>query len=268
MGKKMSRAPIYYALAQVRFNAVLALDQYVPTIQDDFRKVGFTDYQKVFLATINLASTDPAQQNQQVPAFQPVARHLFLNEARTAGFTLDQAGIIFHVTDYHTFEPFLESVLQGLDIVHRAATLSYSERIGLRFLDAICPTQGDDISAYLAPSVLGLFDKLAPRELVYAFSETRTKSGNATLVSRSVIYRQEVAGPVMFPQDLQPIPLTLGEQFKTVKGIYAVVDTDSWLEEREKFEIGGLQKRLILLHNDLSRSFELMVTPHALHSWE
>ena len=83
MGKKMSRAPIYYALAQVRFNAVLALDQYVPTIQDDFRKVGFTDYQKVFLATINLASTDPAQQNQSflqpadfkfLPFFQPTVR--------------------------------------------------------------------------------------------------------------------------------------------------------------------------------------------------
>ena len=38
MSKKMTNAPVYFALAQVRFNAVLALDQYVSTILRQFQK--------------------------------------------------------------------------------------------------------------------------------------------------------------------------------------------------------------------------------------
>ena len=39
MSKKMSRAPVYLALAQVRFNRLLALDNYAPTIQEALRKL-------------------------------------------------------------------------------------------------------------------------------------------------------------------------------------------------------------------------------------
>lgn len=53
MGKKMENAPVYYVLAQVRFNAVLALEQYVPAIQDSLRKMGFPDYEKAVVATLS-----------------------------------------------------------------------------------------------------------------------------------------------------------------------------------------------------------------------
>ena len=267
MGHKMKNAPIYYALAQVRFNAVLALEQYVPAIQDSLRKVGFTDYQRVLQAMINLTIGAGAPPPPNIGALQPVARHLFLNEAKTAGFSLDQSMLMFHTTDYDTFDAFSDAFRKGVEIVHSAASLSYSERIGLRFLDAVCPNDKEGLSAYLTPSVLGLFDKLAPRELVHVFSETRTKAGNATLVSRAIVYRQDQEGAV-FPQDLQPVPLELIDRFKKVKGLYAVIDTDSWLEEREKFSLPSLDKRLLLLHDDLRKSFDLMVTPHALKTWE
>ena len=90
MGKRMTNAPVYYALAQVRFNAVLALDQYVSTIQDNLRKAGYPDFEKSFMAAINLNLG--AGQGQAVPALQPQSRYQFLNEGRTSGFF----GSIFH----------------------------------------------------------------------------------------------------------------------------------------------------------------------------
>ncbi len=266
MGKKMARAPIYYALAQVRFNTVLALEQYAPLIQEYMRKNGFPDFEKAFVATISISPAG-ALQNPSFPSLQPQARYSFLTEARLAGFILDQSMMMFHTTDYSTFEPFLETFVRGLEVVNKEAGLSYSERVGIRFLDAVCPGPNESLSEYLVPSVLGLFDKLAPRELVHTSSETRTKEGNTNLTSRTIIYHQDQEGAVFSP-DLQPVQIKLAERFSKIKGLYAVLDTDSWLEEREKFDVPGLERRLDLLHKELSRSLDLTVTPHAIKSWE
>ncbi len=265
MGKKMTNAPVYYVLAQVRFNAVLALDQYVSPIQDNLRKAGYPDFEKSFMATINLNLG--AGQGQAVPAMQPQARYQFLDEHRTAGFILDQSGIIFQTTNYDTFEPFLAECAKGLSVVHGAAELNYSERVGIRFLDAVCPKPDEKISQYLAPSLLGLMDQLAPRELIHSQSETRTQFEKTTLVSRATILRQEPEGAA-FPTDFGVVSIRLAEKFRKVKGLYAIIDTDCWLEDRAKFDVGSLEKRLRSLHDEIRRSFDLMVTPHALRVWE
>ena len=56
--------------------------------------------------------------------------------------------------------------MKGLTWLHEIAELVYSERVGVRFLDAICPSETETLAPYLRPEVLGLFDKLDPRELV------------------------------------------------------------------------------------------------------
>ena len=49
MGKKMKNAPVYYALAAVRFNTLAFLDQYVPALQDQLRKAGYPDFDKAVI---------------------------------------------------------------------------------------------------------------------------------------------------------------------------------------------------------------------------
>jgi len=265
MGKKMKNAPVYYALAQVRFNAVLALDQYVPAIQDNLRKAGYTDFQTSFMATINLnVSAGP---EQPVPAVQPQKRYQFLNEKRTTGFVLDQASIIFQTTDYDVFESFSAEFVKGLSIVHSTADLSYSERVGIRYLDAVCPKPGEQINQYLIPSVIGIAEQLAPRELVHAISDTRTKSDKSNMVSRVTTFKQNRPGAA-FPVEFGAVPIKLTDKFSKIEGLYAVIDTDCWSEDRVKFDIGGLEKALKSLHDEVEKSFNLMVTPHARSVWE
>ena len=264
MGKRMTSAPVYYVLAQARFNAVVALDQYIPAIQDKLRKAGYPDFEKAFVATINL--TLGAGQGQAVPTLQPQPRYVFHNESRTAGFILEQSNIVFQTTEYDTFDPFLAVWMNGLKILHAAAELSYSERIGIRFLDAVCPKPEENIAQYLAPSLLGLFDKLQPRIHVHALSETRTQLDKTTLVGRAIIVRQEKGGAA-FPPEFGPITLNLMEKFRSITGVYAILDNDCWIEDRIKFDVDELGKRLKSLHDESRRSFDLMVTPHALNSW-
>ncbi|WP_439360315.1 TIGR04255 family protein [Bradyrhizobium sp. DASA03007] len=260
MGKKMENAPIYFALAQVRFNPLAALDTYIPTIQESLRKAGYPDFQKVQIAHLELGAA--------VPKTAVVTRYLFGNARKTSAFVLDQSWLTFQTTDYDTFAPFLAALLSGLQIVHKEAVLSYSERIGIRVLDAVLPRSGETVSEYLRPCVLGLSSSFPDRQLAHSLSETRTVNGNSTLVSRSIVISQKEGG-LAFPEDLQPLQLQLPDRFShQISGQYAVIDTDSWTEERDDFELNRIEKALDSLHTDIGRSFEQTVTPYALSVWD
>jgi uncharacterized protein (TIGR04255 family) len=260
MGKKMKNAPVYYALAQVRFNTLAALETYVPAIQESLRKAGYPDFQTVQLAHLVVAGAS-------APKLTVVTRYLFLNSLKTAGFVLDQSWLSYQTTDYDTFDPFLAAFSAGQQVVHREAVLSYSERVGIRYLDAVLPASGETVSQYLQPCVLGLSNCFPDRELVHSASETKTTLGKTTLVGRAVIHTQKEGGAA-FPEDLQPIHLQLSKKFSQVSGEYAIIDTDSWIDDRQDFDVNNLEKTLDSLHTNMRRSFELMVTPHALKVWD
>jgi uncharacterized protein (TIGR04255 family) len=265
MGKKMKNAPVYYALAQVRFNTVALLDQYVPTIQDRLRKEGFPDFEKAVVATINMNLG--AGQGQVFPALQSQPRYQFLNEDKTSGFVLDQSSISFQTTNYDIFPPFSAALLRGLEILNEAVQLSYSDRLGLRYLDAVCPREGETLSQYLAPSMLGLFEHIGDRTLAHSATETKTQNGKIFLLGRATIFNQP-SGGAAFPAEMQPVFLELAEKFREIKGTYSVIDTDSWIEGREKFDLGTLGKNLVSLQGEVRFSFDRMVTPHATKVWE
>lgn len=266
MGKKMNNAPVYFVLAHVRFNAVLTLESYVPAIQDALRKVGYADFGKAVRATINLNLNIPASANQ-MPIGQ-IIRYLFLNQNKTAGFILDQTSLTFQTTNYDTFDPFKDSFISGLKTVHDAVGgLNFSERVGTRFLDAVSAKAGETITDYFAPSLVGLFEKLQKRQLKHIISETWSTLDKSTLVCRAIIQNQSTKG-VSFAPDLIPVVLQVGEKFRELSGIYGVFDTDAWYENRQKFDLGNIEKLLIGLHGDVRSYFDEMVTPHALRVWE
>jgi uncharacterized protein (TIGR04255 family) len=106
MGKRLRNAPIYHALAGVRFNAILPMEQYVPSIQDSLRKLGFPDYERAVVATVNISLAPAGEASAAVPAVQQLVRHQFLNQAKTSGFALENRSLVFSTTDYDTINRF------------------------------------------------------------------------------------------------------------------------------------------------------------------
>jgi uncharacterized protein (TIGR04255 family) len=258
MGRKMQNAPIYYALAQVRFNPLAAIETYIPAVQETLRKAGYPDFRPNQIAQLVFGAPTPKT--------TVVTRYEFLNAARTSGFILDQSWMSYQTTDYDTVDPFLVLFLTGLDVLHKEAALSYSDRIGIRFLDAVCPLAGETMSQYLQPYILGLSHKLEGRQLTHSVSETRSTLGKTTLIGRAVIHRQDM-GPAALPEDLQPSPLQLVDKFSKISGEYAIIDTDSWIEDRQNFEVKALETTVRMLHETMRWSFDSMITPHALKVW-
>jgi uncharacterized protein (TIGR04255 family) len=201
-----------------------------------------------------------------MPGLQQQMRYQFLNEKRTAGFLLDHGGLSFQTSEYGVFSQFSAAFLQGLRILHESVELSYSDRLGLRYLDAVCPTAEEKLSQYLKPSMLGLFENIGGRKLIHSQTETKTSSDNVYLLGRVTILDQ-LSGEVAFPVELRPKPLSVVDKFKDIKGVYAIIDTDSWIEGREKFDLSNLEKSLARLQTETRFSFDQMVTAYALKVW-
>jgi uncharacterized protein (TIGR04255 family) len=260
MGTKMATPPIFFALIQVRFNTLMALENYANAIQETFRKQGFPDVQREVVATINLPIPSG---NGGPPQLTQTPRYLFANMNRTAGFILEPSAISFQTNEYDVFETFSESFMAGLSAVHAAVDLNYSDRIGARYLDAIYPRDGESLNDYLTPSALGLTTKSNGGDLQYAFSESLFRKGQLSVLARTIIQ----GGSVTIPADLAQTFLSVPERFAVKDGLHAILDTDSFLDHREPFSLDRVRVHLIDLHNEITAAFLATVTPKALEIW-
>lgn len=264
MSKKMSNAPVYFTVAQIRFNPVLNMEGYIAAIQDKMRKSHFSDFKRETVQQLTIPFASPSESGQAVtPSFVPRARSVFGDIKGTTEFVLENNSLALQTTAYDTFESFSKTLLDGLEIVHGAIQLDFTQRVGLRYLDAVLPHEGGSLSDYLTPEVLGLALKLQQTTLSHSFSETVTMSSKGKLVSRVVIQD----GPVGLPPELTTMAPRIDSRFTQFKGLHAIIDTDAFTEQREAFNVSELGECLVALHGEIQKSFELTVTPTALKRW-
>lgn len=263
MGQKMEKAPVYFTLVQVRFSRVMALESYAAKVQEQFRMNGFPDAYTGAHAVFNLNIGQPDGSTlPQVPV-ERTARYKFGNIAKTAAFILDEQALTFQTSTYETFHEFLESFLKGLKIFHDIVGLSFTDRIGIRYLDAVYPNQGEDLSLYLNKSLLGLYKEIEG-ELVHSFSETAMKKGSFNVLSRVIIQN----GSVGIPPDLLPMELVIDKRFQNLSGQHAILDIDGSYNQRDAFELDQVKERLSEVHAETDKAFKVAVTDHALQMWK
>jgi len=149
-------------------------------------------------------------------------------------------------------------------VVHEAVELSFTDRIGVRYLDAVFPRDGEKLAAYLTESVLGLTEKLEGN-IVHSFTETLARKGEVSVLARAIIQN----GQVGFPPDVLPTGtmLNLDERFQKLQGLHAILDTDGFTERREQFGVGRVRERLFAIHGEISQAFRATVTEGALKIW-
>lgn len=264
MGAKLANPPIFFALVQARFNTLMLLDNYAAEIQEKFRRQGFPDVQKAFLTTLNLplAATAEGASPQPIPVVQ-APRYLFANMDRTAGFILETGALSFQTTEYDVFETFSAQFLAGLQAVHEVVDLSYTERVGARYLDAVFPREQEELKDYLNPSVLGLTSVLEGGELQYAFSESLLLKNERKVLARTIIQN----GTLNLPADLAQTVLPISKRFAERSGLHAMLDTDSFFEQRESFSIDQVAQHLTAIHDEIIGTFRATVTQRAIDIW-
>lgn len=263
MGKKLTKAPVYYTVTQVQFNPVLNLGGFLPAIQDRMREANYPDYKPQMYQSLVLPFMVSGGGQAPSPSFTPQMRYLFGDIAGRTHFVLETNSLTLHSTAYDTFESFLDTFLRGLEIIQDSLRLAFVERIGLRYLDAVYPiNERDALSAYLFPEVQGLSGKV-PGNLTHSISETISQATSGQLVSRVIIRN----GKIGFPENFTIQPPQIDLRFSQYEGLHAILDTDAFYMNREGFDIAQIQSREKSLHNLIREAFFSIVTPYALGKW-
>ena len=201
MGTKMTNAPVYFTLAQVRHNPVLSLESYIPGIQESMRKAGYPDYQKAMAVVLNLGSVAPAavDAKQEQPQQLRFERYTFSNMERTRGFILDQNSLSFQSTDYDTFEIFSGAFLMGLEIAHKAVSYGFSERIGIRY-DSAASVPEPEVAIYI-----NRYKEIIGYSICNDMTARSIEGENPLYLSQAKIYTGSTSlGPNVTPSWLAP----------------------------------------------------------------
>jgi uncharacterized protein (TIGR04255 family) len=258
MGPPLKKPPVYFTVAQVRFNPLLKLSDFLPSIQEGLRKFGFPAFTVHTTVALQLAVKD----GQTVPQPVPHEQYLFANVEQIHCFVLSSDSLTFQSTNYGTYESFSEVFLEGLALVHKEVALDFTDRVGLRYLDHVFPKPVDNLSLYLAPEVQGLSTRLGGQP-VHSYAEALNAVGNVMLRTRVVIQN----GGLGFPPDLLPRGMAVQQRFLQAQGMHAILDTDGSVEGRALFSLEAVREHLFAIHEVIGAAFRATVTPHALAAW-
>lgn len=264
MGTPLKNPPVYFTICQVRFNQLLKLSEFLPAIQEGFSKAGYPAYETQSNLVIQMVAHVPQEgkpeQLQPMPSTHD--SYQFGNLESTHLFMLDSQALTLQSTQYGCFEAFSAEFLKGLRILHEAVGLSFTERIGLRYLDRVMPLEGDALEQYLVPEVHGLLNRLGGQGL-YTYSEAMSQQDDVKLRARVVIQGGELA----FPPDVQPNKMVIDARFHDYQGVSAILDNDGFVEKREAFSLETVAAHLNQIHDMVDVAFKATVTDHAFEAW-
>lgn len=263
MPDKLSNAPVYYAIAQAQFNPVPAMHKYVDDIQDQLRRVGFTLFEPQQQMQLHIPEAGAAFAEPQVTQ---TLLWLLTKQDRSSGFILSANSLSFHTTHYETSHEFIPTLLMGLKAVHEVVGLAHLSRVGLRYLDAVLPLEGESIEQYLTPGLHGL-DFSAPRLQSMMESVFQTECGPLVPTGMLLSRVYKACGVVGFPPDLLPHGLVMMPKFVTQKITHVVIDNDHSVSGQMPIDFEAIEMQMKNLHAAIKQVFAATVTDHANRVW-
>jgi uncharacterized protein (TIGR04255 family) len=254
---RLSRSPLVYVVAQVRISAVIAIDKYIPDIQEQLRHRGFPRFKREQVRHLRL---DFGAE----PKFNISERFEFLNKDQTTGLILAPDFVALHGSQYQNFENFKEMLGSGLEIIHRALQIGLTERIGIRYVDLVRVREGEALGDYLQPGLLGL----DPTTMGVRSSLSRFEFVGLTEVGKLIVRCSTAQGEEFLPPDLEPTSLKFDITPEPNESRY-ILDFDHSSEgaEASDFSIKGVLDSMQQLHNNLDLAFRHAVTEQALTRW-
>lgn len=262
MGKKLSSAPLYYTVVQVQFSPVLDLEGYIPSIQSKMRDAHFPDYQREISQNFVLPFNGTEQGSVVAPTVAQQTRYRFGDISGRSLFILETNSLSFITTNYDTYEAFSDPFLKGLGMLNDVLRLDFVARIGLRYLDAVQPGEGEALRDFLVPEVLGITSRI-DGTLQHSLSESVLSTGSVQLISRVVIRD----GHIGLPVELAASAPTIDPRFTQRAGKHAIIDNDAFISQRQAFDLGKVKEQLMRLHEEAGKAFKATVTDHAWASW-
>jgi uncharacterized protein (TIGR04255 family) len=261
----LTKQPLALVLAQVRFSSILKMGDFIPEIQEEFRRHGFPldrsgKFQQIVIGPPGgLPIQVIEQQRWEYRSMDGSWSILVMSDA-----------VVLQATTYTSFETFAERLELALRTVLTKTEhdrFGAVQRLGLRYIDVVQPREGEDHRFYLRPGFHGASDSVfAPgTQRLFVESVGRTAVGDlpGTLIIRVVQNDQGFT----VPPDLLAAAPELVSRAKPGE-LLTLIDMDHYLEGTFEPDVAWVVARAYELHDQLIEGFhEHVVTPEAIEAW-
>lgn len=259
----LSKQPLVLVLCQVRFSPVRQMAQYIPAIQEEFRRQGYPieNAGKVQQVAITPAGVRQVEQEQW--------EYRTKDESRS--IVVLQDSVTVQTTSYSRFEEFAEQLRFALaTVLEKTEGDKYGviQRIGLRYVDLIRPDAGRNYRFFLKSGFHGVADEVfeqgTHRVYVQSVGRTMVDGTPGAMIVRVV---QSDAGADL-PPDLAMVAPK--HEVRAREGeLVTFVDMDHYVTGNFAADAGLVVDKLYRLHDKLIETFhEQVVTKEAVESWK
>ena len=238
MGKQLKQAPVHFTIARVQYNPVLNLDRYIPVIQDQLRKEGYTDW-------------------------HPQAIRLD-DPAGLRGFVLNTHFLALQTTQNTAIADFHEEWMKGVRAIHEHVKPDLVQGYILRHIHvAASDNKEHPLTKMFADGLKDLENNLPQQsKLDFSYSQTNMWINDLYVMNKMIIND----GPFRFPGDLNIQDFKVDDYFK-IDGPHVIMDAEiSSFEDRQAFDLEHINQRMLYLHESIgeflsTQAFQLLDRP-------
>lgn len=258
----LSKQPLILVLCQVRFSPVRMLAEYIPAIQDEFRRHSFPIEYAGKIHQLSITPTGMQSSEQD--------RWEYRTKDELWSVTVLQDRVVLQTTGYANFEAFADHLSHAVQTVLSKTEqdkLGVVQRVGLRYVNLVKPRPNEDYRYYLRPGFHGVSDEVfrAHSHRLHVESVGRTTVGDTegTMIVRVV---QNDQGFDLPPDLVGGAPK---HQSRVVAGELAtLVDMDQFIEGRFDPSTEWVVARTFEMHDHLIETFHKhVVTEQAIEVW-
>lgn len=133
---KLTNQPLKFVLAEFKFSPILKMEDFIPSLQEEFRKK-YPIFNKKLDRTIRLY-----QNNVET---EDIGRWHFVSGEKNHAIEIDRERIIYFTSHYDRFDGFANICEEILNVLHKIAEPYSIQRVGLRYSNLIIVKDNEKI---------------------------------------------------------------------------------------------------------------------------
>lgn len=261
--------PLAYVVAELAISAHYGLAARIPALQESLRDryPRTSELSEILITNVFV----PQPPNTALPLPQsPQQRWHLLDTDNTRAVDVSHRAIGLHATVYEDSTDFLERWERVLTAIEQSGADVFVERIGLRYVDMIVPSDGYTTADYLVASLRG------PSPLANAQVHSSIWAFGFAIDGTMIQVRTATPAPVglLLPPNLSAVALQMPKVLLAAQANVAAqkpigwIDTDAGRDVRRPLRASELLPIYADVHRQMSLAFQSLLSDHARREWE
>jgi len=245
--------PIYFAIAQIRFNEV-NYEHVIEKLKEVFRSSGYVDIKESNQKQLDIK----VQNGIPLPTERETKVLSATNIEGNEGFIFNNRSLTIQTVNYVSFDSLSENLFKIF--THLSENIALIERLGYRTLNAFIHTPEKTLDSQISSSVLGLYTSNS-NEFQHNYNENFCIDNNQIhTLSRVIVQNSEIG----FPPDINVDNLVKPSLLNSNAVLHAMVDIDASWSGRSHNDSMFLDNQFKKLHINLKSKLNTIVKEEKL----